>query len=104
MTRRGATTSFDGTKAVARRFIEHVWNAGDLDAADIWVHPGYAVPSVGGGPEGVRRNVVTFREAFPDREWTIEGMVAAGDRAGGRMTLRAPSAGCSRVSRRPTSA
>ena len=85
--------SSGGTKAVARRFIEQVWNAVDLDAVDGLVHPEYPVPGVGRGPEGVGRDVATFRAAFPDLEWAIEDMFAEGDRVAVRVTLRGTQRG-----------
>ena len=89
---------------IARRFIGRVWNAGDLGAADDLVHPDYAVPGVGRGPEGVKRNVAAFREAFPDLEWTIEEMVAEGDVVAARMLCGAPTGATFEVSPRRTSA
>jgi steroid delta-isomerase-like uncharacterized protein len=75
-------------KAVAERFIAEVWNAGILRVANELVHPDYVVPGVGQGPEAVKSNVATFREAFPDLVWTIDDMIAEGDRVAIRLTLR----------------
>lgn len=78
----------EGNKEIAERFLAEVWNAGNLRAADDLVHPTYVVPGVGQGPGAVKRNVATFRTAFPDLEWTIEDVVAEGDRVALRLTLR----------------
>ena len=75
-------------KAVARRFVAEVWNAGHLAAADELIHPAYVVPGVGQGPEAVKRNIETYRAAFPDLEWTIDDVIAEGDRVALRLTLR----------------
>ena len=80
--------STEANKAVVRRFVAEVWNAGDLAAADELVHPAYAVEGVERGPDFVRRNVAAFRAAFPDLEPAIEQMVAEGDWVAVRLTLR----------------
>src|SRR5215218_481190 len=78
----------DQNKEVIRRFIAEVWNAGDLSVADELVHPGYEVAGVGRGPEAVKQNVRSYREAFPDLVSTIDDMTAEDDRAAVRLTLR----------------
>ena len=80
--------SIEANKAIVRRFLAEVWNAGNLDLADQLVHPDYEVPGVGPGPDAVRRNVRTFRAAFPDLTWTVDDLIAEGDRVAARMTLR----------------
>ena len=77
----------DLNKAVVRRFIAEVWNAGDLAAADELVHPDYAIDGIGSGPDAVRRNVAAYRAAFPDLEWRIEQVVAEGEWVAARLTL-----------------
>jgi steroid delta-isomerase-like uncharacterized protein len=78
----------EANKAVVRRFITEVWNAGDLAAADKLVHPAYSVEGVERGQDFVRRNVAAYRAAFPDMEWSIEQMVSEGDWVAVRLTLR----------------
>ncbi|HKG27119.1 MAG TPA: ester cyclase family protein, partial [Thermomicrobiales bacterium] len=78
----------DQNKEVIRRFIAEVWNAGDLSVADELVHPDYEVAGVGRGPEAVKQNVRSYREAFPDLVSTIDDMTAEDDRAAVRLTLR----------------
>lgn len=80
-------------KEIARRFIAEVWNAGNLDLADELVHPAYAVPGVGSGPEGVKQNVSAFRAAFPDLEWAIEDVIAEGDKVVLRLMLHGTQRG-----------
>lgn len=75
-------------KATAVRFVEEVWNAGELAVAEEVVHPDYMVPGVGQGPEAVKQNVTAFRESFPDLVWTIDDVVGEGDRVAMRLTLR----------------
>lgn len=80
--------SDEHNKTIAIRFIVQVWNAGNLDLADELVHPDYLIAGVGQGPEAVKSNVRAFREAFPDLTWTIEDVVAEGDRVAMRLILR----------------
>ncbi len=54
--------SSQSNKATVRRFIEEVWNAGHLAVADGLVHPDYAIPNLGQGPDAVKRNVAAYRE------------------------------------------
>ncbi len=75
-------------RPVALRFVADVWHAGNLDAAADLIHPDYAVPGVGRGPEAVKRNVAAFRRAFPDLAWTVEDVIAEGDRVALRLTMR----------------
>jgi predicted ester cyclase len=79
--------SAETNKAIVRRFMADVWQAGKLDVADELVHPAYVVPGVGQGPEAVKRNLATWRAAFPDLEWEIEDMLAEGDRVAVRFML-----------------
>ncbi len=74
-------------KATAVRFITEVWNAGDFEVADAVIHPDYVVPGIGQGPEAVKRNVTTFRAAFPDLVWTIDEVIGEGDQVAMRLTL-----------------
>jgi predicted ester cyclase len=78
----------EANKAVVRRFLAVVWNAGNLSVADELVHPDYEILGVGRGPEAVKHNVRAFRTAFPDLVGTIDDMVAEDDRVAARLTLR----------------
>ena len=74
--------------AVLRRFIERVWNAGDLAAIDALVGETYTIHSDPGDPwdgrtltrEGFRERVALSRVPFPDLRFELGEMVAAGDR------------------------
>ena len=74
-------------KAVVRRYLDEVWNDGNLDAIDeiisadhIERDPGAA--ATGGGREGARAYVQMFRSAFPDIHVAIDEIVADGDLVG----------------------
>ena len=80
--------STEANKAVVRRFIAEVWNAGNMDAAGDLVHPEYAITGIGTGPDAVRHNVSNLRTAFPDLECVVEQVIAEGDWVAVRLTLR----------------
>jgi len=82
----------DEQKAVVRRFVEEVFNGGnialcdELISADAVDHA--APPGVAPGREGVKQVMLMFRAAFPALHEAIEDMVAEGDRVCSRLTLR----------------
>lgn len=78
-------------KAIIRRFIEDVNKrdqavAAKLIATNFISHiPGFAGIQ---GLEGWKQIDTTLRTAFPDGQWTIEDMVAEGDKVVARLTAR----------------
>ena len=86
--------STEQNKALVRRFLEKVWNEGDLAAIEECLATNYINhdPSVAGqppGPEVYRRAVTQFRTAFPGLHTTIEQVIAEGDMVVVRGTDRA---------------
>jgi steroid delta-isomerase-like uncharacterized protein len=74
----------DDLKALAKRFYSEVLNGGKLEVIDEIVSPDFVEhqelpPGVPPGREGVAAFVTTFRDAFPDLECKVEGMIAEGD-------------------------
>ncbi|HEU4710345.1 MAG TPA: ester cyclase [Pyrinomonadaceae bacterium] len=76
-------------KEIVRRFVEEMWNEGKLDVADEVLAANYIEhPSTPDdskkeeptGPDGMKRFVQMFRNAFPDMVFNIEHMVAEDDR------------------------
>jgi steroid delta-isomerase-like uncharacterized protein len=69
---------------VVRQFIEHVINAGDVDAVDqfFWEEMVEQVPFPGQGPgiEGLKGVLRGLKAAFPDMHWMIEEQIAEGDK------------------------
>ena len=85
----GTPTSPDENKALMRRFIEEVWNKGNLQVADEIFHPAATSPSapqLPPGTAGVRMIAEMFRSAFPDFHMTIEDLVAEEDIVVARFT------------------
>ncbi len=77
---------------LVRRFVEEVWNKGDLSVIDELVSDKYVgvEPVIGDvrGAAALREQVQTFRSAFPDLRLTIEDMGMSGDRVFMRWTGR----------------
>ena len=69
------------------RFIDEVWNKGNVDVADEIFHPEASSPSAPGlplGPEGVKFIVKMMRDAFSDYWMEITHLVAEDDRVAAR--------------------
>jgi steroid delta-isomerase-like uncharacterized protein len=79
-------------KTVYRRFLQEVFNEGQLARTDELLSPSYvfhdAPPGTPEGAEGIRHVVTMFRTAFPDLKITIEEMVAERDKVCVRVTTR----------------
>jgi len=83
--------STEANKALVRRLIEEAWNQGNPDVIDELVSLDYVLHIDAPGPpgrEGYKRDVLMHRTAFPDLRFTIEDMVAEGDKVVLRATLR----------------
>jgi steroid delta-isomerase-like uncharacterized protein len=83
----------EANKAISRRVVEEIFNAGRLEAAEEIVAPDYvghdpASPELITGPEGLKRQVDGYRTAFPDVRLTIEDEIAEGDRVVTRWRAR----------------
>ncbi len=85
-------SSTERNEAVVRRVIEEIWNQGNLDLAHEVLAADYVehYPGEGEilGPEGFKECVVYWRTAFANLEFTIEDLLADGDRVTVRWTAR----------------
>lgn len=76
--------------AILQRFIEEVINQGHLEAADEIVHEDFVeldpLPGQSQGREGLKQVIARIRTAFPDIHWTIDEVVASGDKVVSRFT------------------
>src|SRR5262249_4280834 len=71
--------TLEANKALVRRYLDEVWNARRLDAADELVAPGYvALPGEKRGPDSARALVELFLGAFPDFSINVVDVVAEG--------------------------
>ena len=75
--------STETNKALARRWIEGVWNKGELSLIEELIAPNYVLhdPTRPGlkGRESIRESITGFRAAFPDLHFTLEDQLAEGD-------------------------
>jgi steroid delta-isomerase-like uncharacterized protein len=79
-------------EAVIRRFFSEVFNQGDVERVDAFIHPDHenhdpTAPEVPSGPEGVRRLVELYRSAFPDIHFEHEDVVDLGGKVAHRWTF-----------------
>jgi steroid delta-isomerase-like uncharacterized protein len=83
--------STEDNKAVVRRFYEEVMNQKNravLDQVfDLNVVDHFAPPGTPGGLEGARQTLGMFLSAFPDLHFTVEDLIAEGDKVVARATL-----------------
>jgi steroid delta-isomerase-like uncharacterized protein len=83
--------STEENKSIVRRFVDEVQSKGDIDAIDELCSPEFvnhsAPPGVPSNCEGVKQVTAMFRQAFPDSNFTVEDMVAEGDKVATRKTF-----------------
>ncbi len=84
--------STEDNKAAVRRFYEEVINKKNLAAIDEFIDPhgiDHALPpGMPGGIEGSKQFIGMYLTAFPDLHFTVEDMIAEGDRVVSRLTTR----------------
>lgn len=84
--------STEENKAVVRRWNEDFWNKDNPDAIEELCATNYvlhgAPPGVAPGFEGMKQAHAMHHAGFPDMHFTIEDMVAEGDKVATRFTLR----------------
>jgi steroid delta-isomerase-like uncharacterized protein len=85
----GAAMSSEANKAIVARFYETALNTGDVTVLDQLATPDYEehdpLPGQGTGREGLRDRVRMIVDAFGQR-FTVEDMIAEGDRVVARWT------------------
>src|SRR5918999_6072987 len=79
-------------KAIFRRYVEEVFNHGNLEIAEE-IFDRYIAHQPDGstlerGPEDVKRFIGEFRSAFPDLRISIDEQIAEGDKVVNRVTFR----------------
>ena len=84
-------------RALLARYVEEVWDKGNLAALDDFLAPDYrrhgsptAAPLT---RDGQKQRLAAFRAGFPDAALTLEDVLAEGDRVAFRSTLRGTHAG-----------
>jgi steroid delta-isomerase-like uncharacterized protein len=83
--------SAEKNKTLVRHFVEEVQSAGNIDAIDELCSPEFvnhsAPPGVPSNCEGVKQLTAMFRQAFPDSYFTVEDMIAEGEKVATRKTF-----------------
>jgi steroid delta-isomerase-like uncharacterized protein len=84
--------SAEVNKALLRRYIEDVWQRGNLAALDDYLAVDYRRHVSPTAPplsrDGQKQRLAGFRTAFPDIQLTIEDVLAEDDRVVFRSTMR----------------
>jgi predicted ester cyclase len=79
-------------KTIYRRFLQKVFNEGQLNNLGEFLSKSYVVhdapPGTPTGWEAIKHIVTMFRTAFPDLHITIDELVAEGDKVCARATTR----------------
>jgi predicted ester cyclase len=83
--------SDEDNKVLVRRFVDEVQSAGNIDLIDEICSPEFvnhsAPPGIPADCEGIKIVTAMFRRAFPDSYFTVEDMVAEGDKVATRKTF-----------------
>jgi steroid delta-isomerase-like uncharacterized protein len=78
-------------KTLVRRFVDEVQSGGNIDLIDELCSPEFvnhsAPPGMPADCEGVKLVTAMFRQAFPDSYFTVEDMIAEGDKVATRKTF-----------------
>ena len=89
--------STEENKTTVRRYFTAVLNGGDLAALDTLAESDYMennpLPGQGTGREGFKQRVGGLRAAFPDIRYTVEDMIAEGDRVALRWSMHGTHGG-----------
>lgn len=79
-------------KAIVRRYFDEVLSAGNFELIDTLISANYvshypAGYELGGGPEDVRQIVTSVRRAFPHVRFTVDDLIAEGEKVVCRWTF-----------------
>jgi len=84
--------STEENKAIVRRGIEEIINKANLAVVDELMATNYVSHGPGGqevnGPEGFKQLITMYRTAFPDLHYTVEHLIAEGDKVVAHYTAR----------------
>jgi len=89
--------STEQNKTVSRRIFEEVWNKGNLSvidetsASNLVNH--FTPPGMPAGAEGFKQFAKVYRAGFPDLHFTIDDMIAEGDKVVTRYTATGTNKG-----------
>jgi steroid delta-isomerase-like uncharacterized protein len=87
----------EDNKALVWRFVDEVQSRGNIDLIDEICAPEFvnhsAPPGIPADREGVKAVTAMFRGAFPDSYFTVEDMMAEGDKVATRKTFHGTQEG-----------
>jgi predicted ester cyclase len=82
--------SIEQLKAIVKRNNDEFWNQADMSVADEVFSLDYVRHMPNGrdirGREAIKQEVAVLRRGFPDLQFTVEDLVAEGDRVAARCT------------------
>ena len=85
------TVSAQDNKALVRRFVDEFQSASNISLIDEVCSPEFvnhsAPPGIPADCEGIKIVTAMFRGAFPDSYFTVEDMIAEGDKVATRKTF-----------------
>jgi predicted ester cyclase len=88
---REEAVSAEDNKALVRRFVDEVQSEGNIDLIDEICSPEFvnhsAPPGLPADRKGIKILTTMFKGAFPDSYFTVEDMIAEGDRVVTRKTF-----------------
>jgi predicted ester cyclase len=88
---REEAVSAEDNKALVRRFVDEVQSGGNTDLIDEICSPEFvnhsAPPDLPADREGIKILTTMFKGAFPDSYFTVEDMIAEGDKVVTRKTF-----------------
>jgi steroid delta-isomerase-like uncharacterized protein len=80
----------DSNVRIVKKFFEEVWNKGNSSAVDEFLAPGFidhnALSGDRKGLQGYKDTVSNFRTAFPDITYSLDQVLAEGDRVAIRLS------------------
>jgi len=89
--------STEANKTSARHFYDEVFNKKSRAAIDEFIDPNQvdhaAPPGMPGGLAGAKQTIGMYLTAFPDLHFTVEDMIAEGDKLVARLTVRGTQQG-----------
>ncbi len=89
--------STEVNKASVRRFYDEVFNKKNRAAIDEFIAPNQvdhaAPPGTPGGLAGAKQTLTMYLTAFPDLHFTVEDIIAEGEKVVARLTVRGTQKG-----------
>ncbi len=79
--------SIEENKALVQRYVEEPWNKGNVAVLDELCVPNFHLEGLG-GVEEFKKAVLEFRKIMPDLRFTVEEIIAEGEKVAYRWSSR----------------